>query len=244
MTCKQARQLLAAYRRHDLSLDEQAELQAHLQACAECRALAADFRQMGQALQALPTLAPPPDFYARVMAAVHAEDQQAVEHAQAAARKKPEKVITPGLTDLAYLPSVRRAVTQRRARVIPLRTRISPAGTFALRYGAGLAALFLIFALGVSTGLFALLRNPTGITANINTHEPEFLTSVYAPDTTYPLVADATASPDGQYIIYAAHNASGKWMLEELNRESGMSTDLLSAPVAGPLALDGWARSW
>ncbi|HEU5370365.1 MAG TPA: hypothetical protein VFU69_17970, partial [Ktedonobacterales bacterium] len=69
-------------------------------------------------------------------------------------------------------------------------------------------------------------------------------TSVYNPDPAYPLVADATASPDGQYVIYAAHNASGNWMLEELNRQPQKSTALLPAPVAGPLVLEGWARSW
>ncbi len=242
MTCKQARQLLAAYRRHDLSPDENAELQAHLLECAECQARAAEFRSVGEALQALPTLAPPPDFYARVMAAVRVEDEQAAERAQAAARQKPEKVVIPGLTDISYLPSVRRAVTQRRARVTPLRTQMSPAGTFALRYGAGLAALFLIFALGMSAGILYLLRSPTVYTNS--TIPPPPLTSVYNPDPLYPLVADAAASPDGQYIIYAAHNANGKWMLEELDRQSQESTTLLAAPVAGPLTLEGWARSW
>src|SRR5262245_17235972 len=134
MTCKQARQLLAAYRREDLSPGENAELQAHVRSCAECRAHAASFRQIGVALQTLPNVEAPPDLYARVMAAVQAEAQTTVERAPAPAQKKPEKVIIPGLTDIAYLPSVRRAVMQRRARVTPLRRQLSPAATFALRY--------------------------------------------------------------------------------------------------------------
>ncbi|HEY7355094.1 MAG TPA: zf-HC2 domain-containing protein, partial [Ktedonobacterales bacterium] len=240
MTCKQTRQLLAAYRREDLSPGESAELHAHLAECAECRARAAEFRQMGETLQALPKLAPPPDFYARVMAAVRAEEQQAAE-------KQQETVIIPGMTDVSYLPTVRRAVTERRARVTPLRSQMSPAGVFALHYGAGLAALFLIFAIGVSAGLFFLRSgspNPP-IETCVLTHTCSGLnTSVYTPDPAYPLVANATASPDGQYVIYAAHNASGNWMLEELNRQTQKSTALLPAPVAGPLVLEGWARSW
>ena len=88
MTCKQARQLLAAYRREDLSPGENAELQAHLAECAECQAHAAQFQRIGVALQALPKLAPPPDFYARVMAAVQAEMPQAAERVPVAAPEK------------------------------------------------------------------------------------------------------------------------------------------------------------
>lgn len=245
MTCKQARQLLAAYRREDLSPGENAELQAHLQECAACQAQAAEFRSIGAALQSLPKLAPPPDFYARVMAAVQAEAQPTAERAPATASKKAEQVVIPGLTDIAYLPSVRRAVTERRAKVTPLRRQVSPAGMFALRYGAGLAALFLIFAVGVSTGLFFLLRpGPTTGTGVCVSLCPHSLYETYSPDPAYPLVADATASADGQYIIYAAHNTSNKWMLEEFNIQTQKSTALLPAPVAGPLLLEGWAQSW
>lgn len=244
MTCKQARQLLAAYRREDLSPGEDAELQAHLLDCAACQAQAAEFQRIGAALQTLPKLAPPPDFYARVMAAVQAETQPTPERAPAAAQKKPE-VIIPGLTDIAFLPTVRRAVAEGRARVTPLRRQVSPAGMFALRYSASLAALFLIFALGVSAGLFILLRSGTTIpTSTSVSGGPPHLYETYTPDPAYPLVADATVSPDGQYIIYAAHNASGKWMLEEFNIQAQKSTALLPAPVAGPLTLEGWAQSW
>ena len=243
MTCKQARQLLAAYRREDLSPGENAELQAHLADCAQCQAHAAQFQRMGVALQALPKLAAPPDFYARVMAAVQAEMPRAAERVPVAAPKKQENVIIPGLTDVSYLPSVRRAVQQRRARVTPMRRQMSSAGVFALRYGAALAALFLIFAGGLSVALFELLNSgPHGTPYTPLPPPPE--TSFYTPNSAYPLVTDATASPNGIYIIYTAHTASGNWMLEELNRQTQEVTDLLPAPVAGPLTLEGWAQSW
>jgi hypothetical protein len=71
-----------------------------------------------------------------------------------------------------------------------------------------------------------------------------FLTSVYTPDPAYPLVADAIGSDDGQRVVYAAHTADGKWMLEVLTEPSRESVALLPAPVAGPLTLEGWARGW
>ncbi len=248
MTCRQARQLLAAYRRDDRSPGEDADLQAHLLECAECRALADGFRHVGEALQALPEIAAPPDFYARVMAAVRAEENQAPER-ERVAQRKPETVVVPGMTNVAHLPALRRAVAERRARVVPLRRQMGTTSSFALRYGAALAATFLIFAVGLSLALFQLLHSPnpissTGNTTCVSNCHP-FFTSVYSSvDLTYPLVSAAAASTDGQYVIYAAHNASGQWMLEELNRQTGKSASLLSAPVAGPLTLEGWARNW
>ncbi len=244
MTCKQARQLLAAYRRDDSSLSEHAGLQAHLVGCAECRARAAEFRRVGEALQRLPSIEPPPDFFARVMAAARADEHKAAEQARTVEKKR-VTVVVPGLTDARHFPTLRRAVKERRVRLAPLRPPATPAATFALRYSAALAAVFLLFSFGLSFVLFQLLNgngSPKTLPSGLGTSQ--VLTSVYAPDPAYPLVADATASADGQYIIYAAHNASGKWMLEELNRLNGQSTALLPAPVATPLSLEGWARSW
>ena len=242
MTCKQAKQLLAAYRQDDSSLDEHAGLQAHLLGCADCRARDAEFRRFGDALHTLPQLAPPPDFYARVMAAVRTDEAKVAEQARAA-EKKPVTVVVPGMTTITHFPTLRRAVTERRLRLAPMRPSMTPAATFALRYSVALAAVFLVFSFGLSfvllqffSGSFNNLRSSVGPTLP--------LTSVYSPDPSYPLVADATASADGQYIIYAAHNASGKWMLEELNRRTHLSAPLLPAPVSTALSLDGWARGW
>ena len=131
-----------------------------------------------------------------------------------------------------------------------MRRQMSSAGVFALRYSVALAALFLIFAGGLSVGLFELLNSPgtpigNGPGTSVCVGQcPNPNTLLFSPDSAYPLVADATASPDGKYVIYTAHTASGNWMLEELNRQSGEVTDLLPAPVAGPLTLEGWAQSW
>jgi hypothetical protein len=243
MTCRQVRQLLAAYRRDDCSPAEHAEIEAHLQGCAECRAVDAEFRRVGESIKALPQLAPPPDFFARVMAAVQADEVKATQQTKVA-EKKPETVVVPGLTNISHFPRLRRAVAERKVRLAPMRQASSPAQVFALRYTMALAATFLIFALS-SVALLQLLGNPGGsgvIKSGIYT--PQLLTSAFTSDSAYSVVADATASPDGRYIVYAAHTPQGSWMLEELDRQTTKSTALLSAPVSGPITIEGWARSW
>lgn len=242
MTCRQVRQLLAAYRRDDCSPAEHAEIEAHLLECAECRAVDAEFRRVGESIKALPQLAPPPDFFARVMAAAQADGVKATQHTQVA-EKKPETVVVPGMTNISHFPRLRRAVTERRVRLEPMRQASSPAKVFALRYSVALAATFLIFALG-SVALFQLLnqRGPTVVSVNHNQPLP----SAFTPDVTYSIVVDATASPDGQYVVYAAHTPQGRWMLEELKRTSAganASVALLPAPVSGPITIEGWARN-
>lgn len=249
MTCRQVRQLLAAYRRDDCSPAEHAEIEAHLLECTECRAADAEFRRVGESIKALPQLAPPPDFFARVMAAAQADEVKATQHTQVA-DKRPETVVVPGMTNISHFPRLRRAVAERRVRLEPMRQASSPAKTFALRYSMALVATFLLFALGI-VGLFGLLGNPTvgqrppvPVVCVGNCPQNQLLTSPFTPDLTYSIVADATASPDGQYIVYAAHTPQGRWMLEELKRTpTGKSVALLSAPVAGPITIEGWARN-
>ncbi len=176
------------------------------------------------------------------MAAARADEYKAAEQTRTAEKKR-VTVVVPGLTDARHFPTLRRAVRERRVRLAPLRPPATPAATFALRYSVALAAVFLVFSLGLG---YVLLQFVNGSFKTIpDTPYPrQVLTSAYAVDPSYPIVADATASADGQYIIYAAHNASGKWMLEELNPLNSQSTALLPAPVDTPLSLEGWARSW
>lgn len=237
MTCKQARQLLAASRRGDCSPGDYAELQAHLAGCEGCRTRDVEYEQVGEAIRSLPEIAPPPDFLARVLAAARAEEEKA---AHPAAEKAPETVVVPGLTDASYFPTLRKAVTDGRVRVVPLRRQMSPTATFALRYGATMAAAFLIFAIGMSVFVFQALQGsaPLGVATK------QLVTSAYASDSTYPLVTDAIASDDGHTIVYAAHTADGKWMLEALTEPSRRSVALLPTPVSGPIMLEGWARGW
>ena len=57
MTCKQARQLLAASRRGDCSPGDYAELQAHLAGCEGCRTRDVEYQQVGEVIRSLPEIA-------------------------------------------------------------------------------------------------------------------------------------------------------------------------------------------
>ncbi len=242
MTCRQVRQLLAAYRRDDCSPAEHAEIEAHLEGCAECRVVEAEFRRVGESIRALPQLAPPPDFFARVMAAAQADEAKAAQQTRVA-EKKPETVVVPGLTNVSHFPRLRRAVAERRVRLEPMRQASTPAQVFALRYTMTLAAAFLLFAIG-SVALVQLLGSHTPQIQVCVSNCPHPLSSAFTPDSTYSIVADATASPDGRYVVYAARTPQGSWMLEELDRQTTKSIALLPAPVSGPITIEGWARSW
>ncbi|HEY7126050.1 MAG TPA: zf-HC2 domain-containing protein [Ktedonobacterales bacterium] len=241
MTCKQARQLLAASRRGDCSPGDYAELQAHLAGCEGCRTRDVEYQQVGEAIGSLPEIAPPPDFLARVLAAARAEESQAAQ--PTAAKKAPETVVVTGPTDASYFPTLRKVVAERRVRVVPLRGQVSPAATFALRYGAAMAAAFMLFSLG-SLMLVQLLYNHPGTPPISCVGCQSLHTSYYAADSTYPFVSDAIASEDGHTIVYAARTADGQYMLEALTEPSRQSVDLLPAPVSEPITLEGWARGW
>src|SRR5215469_11452715 len=72
-TCKWVRQQLAVYRPEDWDSSDLPRIKAHLATCPGCRHVQEDFRQTGAAIRHLPTLTPPPEFRAAVMAAIREE---------------------------------------------------------------------------------------------------------------------------------------------------------------------------
>ena len=76
MNCTEAQVLLAAHR--DLNNDDvvTAELDAHLEQCASCRQVLANYSLIGEQVRSLPALEPPPDMYSKLM------QELAVEHSQ------------------------------------------------------------------------------------------------------------------------------------------------------------------
>ena len=132
MTCHQARQQLAAYRRDDWTVAEMRALADHLAGCAECRQVEARFRRVGESLRLLPTLTPDAAFRERVFAAIAADQRKLGPAAMRASRAETEP----------SLPVVRAPV----ARVTPMRSRSAqtPVARAALAIAAVLAlALFV-----------------------------------------------------------------------------------------------------
>jgi hypothetical protein len=109
MTCHQARQQLAAYRRDDWTTTEMRALADHLASCASCRQIEATYRRVGESLRLLPTMTPDAAFRASVFAAIAAEQRTLGPAAMRASRAETEP----------SLPVVRAPITPIRRRRAP-----------------------------------------------------------------------------------------------------------------------------
>src|SRR5262249_16081888 len=76
INCRAVRQLLAAYRRDYWAPPDGGLLGKHLAACAECRRVEAAYREVGERVRRLPSIAPPPEFREAVFAAIRAEERR------------------------------------------------------------------------------------------------------------------------------------------------------------------------
>lgn len=165
MTCLQARQQLAAYRRDDWTATEMRALAEHLEQCAACRQIEATYRRVGESLRLLPTLTPDAAFRESVFAAIAIEQRKLGPAAMRASRAETEP----------SLPVVRAPVTQiprRRTPPTVLRAAVAIAAVLALALFAtqflpsldmgGLAANFF-------RGASTLSPTPT-LTSGVFTH--------------------------------------------------------------------------
>ncbi|HEU5345064.1 MAG TPA: zf-HC2 domain-containing protein [Ktedonobacterales bacterium] len=143
MTCHQARQQLAAYRRDDWTAAELRQLAGHLESCAECRQIEATYRQVGESIRQLPSIIPDASFRESVFAAIAAEREKLGPAAMLASRAETQPA----------LPVVRAPIT-------PIRRRTP---TPVMRAAVAIAAV-LAFALFVAQFLPSL--NMGGVAAN------------------------------------------------------------------------------
>jgi hypothetical protein len=75
MTCKELEPLLVDLVDGTLAGQARARAEAHLEACADCRSVLADSRQIRDAARSLPRMAPPSNGWARLSAALDAESK-------------------------------------------------------------------------------------------------------------------------------------------------------------------------
>ncbi len=125
MTCHQARQQLAAYRRDDWTASEMRALAEHLAGCASCRQVEATYRRVGESLRLLPTITPDASFRESVFAAIAAEQRTLGPAAMRASRAETEP----------SLPVVRAPITPIRSRRTPrpvMRAAVAIAAVLAL----------------------------------------------------------------------------------------------------------------
>lgn len=252
MNCNQARTMMSAYRELKNEVDT-AELDAHLEECAACRAVLASYTRVGEQLRDAPAFAPPPDMHAKLMKALADEQLKFLQ------KSAPGSVPTPEFLK-PYLPE-RARETQRQddiaafstAETGPLphiRARRKPRKVQVRQFAVlGLAAsILMLLMLGGLTSLLMLEHNNPGSiarTSNSVNRPTEVDQKVYATATLYPHVTSAL--PIGNSVYYTAYGNgvnSESWMLMQFDRRTQTSKPLLDTPTSDTLILLSVSNSW
>lgn len=253
MNCNQARTMMSAYRELRNEEVETAELDAHLEECADCRAVLASYTQVGEQLREAPAFAPPQDLHAKLMKALADEQLKFLQ------KSAPGSVPTPEFLK-PYLPE-RARETQRQADIaafstaetgpLPhIQTRRKPRKVQVRQFAVlGLAAsILMLLMLGGLTSLLMLEHNNPGSiarTSNSVNRPTEVDQKVYATTTLYPNVTSAL--PAGDSVYYTAYGNgvnSESWMLMQFDRRTQTSKPLLDTPTSDSLILLSVSNSW
>lgn len=231
MTCHEARQRLAAYRRDEWTAADMRALSEHLGACAACRKVEAAYRRVGESLRQLPAITPPPAFKEAVFAAIAADQRKVGPAALRASRAETEP----------SLPVVRAPVTPIRPRRAERRVagRMAPAARVAFGAAAvvavGLLATQFIPALGMGDLSANLFRGTSSVSA-------EARVSHYTPDATFHSVTSLRAT--SQWLAYSATDSAGATMLFVIDRHSGAARRLLATPSGAGIQIYALTPHW
>jgi hypothetical protein len=248
--------MLAAFREVRNSQLDTFELDAHLEQCASCRSVLAQYSMIGEQIRSLPVIESPPDAHAKLMQTLAVEHveymQQAIptahpvpqflkpylqEHTEHTQKKDPLIALSTAKT--GPLPIIRAPHKQQH------RLHLSQLAAI------GLAAAFLMVVMmsGITT-LLVLTRGNTSQAvisssgSNSIDHIANVVKAAYATHTPYQHVVSAVA--DRSYIYYTAYSddPNNGWMLEQLDRGTGISTPLLASASASPLIVLGSTNDW
>ncbi len=209
MTCHQARQQLAAYRRDDWTASELRLLADHLTTCAECRQVEATYRRVGESIRLLPSITPDASFRASVFAAIAAEDRKLGPAAMRVSRAETEP----------SLPVVRAPITP-----MPIRKAQRPVARAAMAIAAVLAlALFATqFIPSLDTDGFAVNLFRGASSAALSSRVTH-----YQPNAQLRTVTGVRATSD--WVAYTGTDAAGATMLFVTNRQTNQTRTILSA---------------
>ncbi len=247
--------MLAAYR--DI---ENTELDAHLEQCAECRAVLAQQNIVGDKIRLLPTLEPASDAsdkLMRALAAEHANFLQRSSHTHASSASSVPDFLKPYMKEQTYTAAQRRnrLTTFSTAETGPLpmlqarrKKRIAPMGQFAV---LGLAASFLmVFLIG---GLISVLiiashgsNNLSSPASSIAIAPPSLVAPVsYTTTTDYPHISSAVATRE--HIYYSAYgDGNMQWMIEQIDNSAKNATSipLLAKGSENPVFVLAASQNW
>src|SRR5258706_4283897 len=256
--------MLAAYR--DLKNEEinTLELDVHLEQCASCRQVLARYSFISEQVRSLPIIESPPEAYDSLMRALAKEQLWYIQQSAPVTIPTPE-FLRPYLTERAttriattHLPDSISTFSAAETGPLPIihakrkRRPLSQVNQFAV---VGIAAMFLmLLMMGGITSLLLLAHgnsqvantvNTVGIKAVQNLVPQSDLTQLkYTTKTPYQHVVSAVANDN--YIYYTAYRdgANNGWMLEQLNRTTRQSTDLLPKASTNLLVVLGAANGW
>jgi hypothetical protein len=250
VNCSQARAMMTAYRELENREVETIGLDIHLESCESCRQELARQMFVGEQLRALPVVEPLPDMHSKLLHALAKEQLEFIRRSPIGTVTTPE-FLKPYLHEHAQSTQASDLIaafsTAETGPLPIIQTKRKPRHRSHMSQFAvlGLAATFLMMLMmgGLTSLLLLAHNNPqvakTGNIANVVNLPAIVEQAKYTTTTPYQHVASAVA--DRAYIYYTAYagGLNPSWMLEQLDRTTGVSTPLLPSASANPLILLG-----
>lgn len=243
--------LLAAHRDLKNEQTDTTALDVHLEQCASCRQVLAQYGLIGKQVRALPPLKPAPDMYTKLMRSLASEHAQFLQRSpattppapeflksylqeHATATQKTDSLAAFSTADTGPLPVIR---------PIHKKPRRSHMGQFTV---IGLAAAFLmVFMMGGITALLILAQGHPQTDQSLSVANPTNIVSLsYTTSTPFQHVVSAVATNNEVYYTAFGNSAGNNWMLEALDRKTNISTPLLPTPSASPLIVLSSDNNW
>jgi anti-sigma factor RsiW len=110
MNCTDAQSALSELLDGTLPRDRRAQVEAHLESCADCRAVLADIRRLREKARALPKVVPPETLWRKVSADFEREAKLGHAQAESLRRKEPSQAGRQPRRVLSFVPSRRSAL--------------------------------------------------------------------------------------------------------------------------------------
>jgi hypothetical protein len=252
VNCTEAQVLLAAHRDLKNEQIDTTALDVHLEQCASCRQILAQYSLIGKQVRALPPLEPAPDMYAKLMRSLASEHTQFLQRSPATTPPAPA-FLKPYLREQATTTQKTNSLaafsTANTGPLPVIRTNHNKQhrprmGQFTV---IGLAAaILMVFMMGGITALLILTQGhlQTGQVADNISNPTNIVSLQYTTNTPFQHVVSAVANNNAVYYTAFGDSTSNNWMLERLDRKTNISTPLLSTPNASPLIVLSSDNNW
>lgn len=247
--------MLVTYREWRDGHADTIELELHLEQCAACRQVLAQYSLIGEQIRSLPAIRPAPTAQAKLMSALAAEYLRSMQRSHHGTQPTPE-FLKPYLQEHAQntyattpLVAFSTAETGPLPAIRTIQKRHHRLHMSQLTVIGLVAACLMVMMMGGLTTLL-LLTHGNGQTAfrdngSTSIHLPtNIVQTTYATSTPYPHVTSAVA--DREFIYYTAYGdgANSRWMLERLDRTTMTSAPLLAKDSTSPLIVLGSSNGW